>query len=172
MFRERESEMYRNVERFTTTGRPVRAEHVGIRARRGNRTRVFIDGAAAAPLRSAPHSVRFGDPLAVDNAYSLLTYIVIDARSRPRDLFSMHRNIRSTDFAPPAAPGEIPENRAARRGAKQYERGGYAVTSDRDKNPDVIGLPFITPSCFALPSSVRPSSLSNRTRLNKKDAID
>jgi len=61
---------------------------------RYKRIRVIID-------RAAPHSARFGDPLAVDNAYSLLTYIVVDARSRPRDLFSMYRNIRSADFARP-----------------------------------------------------------------------
>lgn len=97
-----------------------RRGHAGIRARGGNgtrvperrrvRVRVIID-------RAAPHSARFGDPLAVDNAYSLLTYIVIDARSRPRDLFSMHRNIRSTDFAPPAKYRKIARRETIRTGA-------------------------------------------------------
>jgi len=83
---------------------------------RHKRVRVIIE-------RAAPHSARFGDPLAVDNAYSLLTYIVVDARSRPRDLFSMHRNIRSTDFARPRNTGKSYAARNNNNGAVRSHLG-------------------------------------------------
>lgn len=84
-------------------GTRVDAEDVATR----QRVHVIID-------RAAPHTARFGDPLAVDNAYSLLTYIVIGARSRP--LAICFPCTGTSDRPTSRSAREIPENS---RGARQ-----------------------------------------------------
>lgn len=92
------------------------------------RVRIIID--------RAPHRARswFGDPLTVDNAYSLLTYIVADPL-RPYELFSMYTgHIRSSGFARPRNTGKT-ERDNNRRGFRGM-RGPPRVT-----NPDIVDSP-------------------------------
>lgn len=97
-----------------------------------SRERVIIepssDGAAA----------RFGDPLTVDNAYSLLTYIV-RARSSVRSRFPMHRSTSdhlSGRFRPILPAREIYIYRKTARDKISEEREHLLPT-----NPHIIYIP-------------------------------